>query len=467
MCASGLLLLVFHTAVPAVATCVDWTEETPVPPLVSWSGAPFHVTTGGQLESGYLGRSVIRWQGVMFDQDFWVWDVRDPAWPQEILHYAHQGAAGEEAYFGIDAARGDHLVVSIAGPLYVQRLVTALPDGAEDAPLPVVGPIALGEERAFHSDAEFAGNQLVYLDISVPGVVTTLAILPSDCAFTAPFALSDTIVLVGRDDGLLQVIDFTVPSAPVVHGSVPGTVRHWRLRDGDLVIGSTNSSLFAVDVSELEAPQIAWTIPLPGEAAVYHGDFAVFSFYQGPGSITRVYDVSQSVPVAISAPFGDYPVGALVWDGDVLYTGAGEAFDLQDPASPMLLGRAADVYGQVYVQSGELITSRGRYPLHCYDVTATDGLPPVQLALRANPNPFNPTTEVSFSVPHSGFVQLALYDVRGRTVRTLVAEALEGGRHSVRWDGRDERGRALPARVYLARLVSAGKARWCKLALVE
>ncbi len=58
-----------------------------------------------------------------------------------------------------------------------------------------------------------------------------------------------------------------------------------------------------------------------------------------------------------------------------------------------------------------------------------------QFALSQNyPNPFNPSTAISFTLPHSTFTILRVYDVLGREVSTLVADRMNAGTHSVRWD---------------------------------
>jgi len=87
---------------------------------------------------------------------------------------------------------------------------------------------------------------------------------------------------------------------------------------------------------------------------------------------------------------------------------------------------------------------------------------PKAFSLEQNyPNPFNPSTTISFGVPQpetggSGAlrVRLAVYDLRGALVRTLLDRELEPGFHSVVWDGHDNRGRNLPSGVYFCRLVS-------------
>ncbi len=61
---------------------------------------------------------------------------------------------------------------------------------------------------------------------------------------------------------------------------------------------------------------------------------------------------------------------------------------------------------------------------------------PTAFALHgASPNPFNPTTEISFDLPAAGDVQLTVYDVSGRRISTLVNGQMQAGRHSVRFSG--------------------------------
>jgi hypothetical protein len=69
-----------------------------------------------------------------------------------------------------------------------------------------------------------------------------------------------------------------------------------------------------------------------------------------------------------------------------------------------------------------------------------------------HPNPFHPTTEIPFTVDRTGRVFLAVYDVSGRRVRTLVDRTMMPGGHSVIWNGRDEKGNPAASGVYFYRL---------------
>jgi hypothetical protein len=88
-------------------------------------------------------------------------------------------------------------------------------------------------------------------------------------------------------------------------------------------------------------------------------------------------------------------------------------------------------------------------------VTAVQDKPiPNRFALHANvPNPFNPITTVSYDVPAAGgHVNIAIFDVAGRRVRTLVDEQRPAGVFSVEWKGEDDRGRQVASGVYFYRM---------------
>ncbi len=68
------------------------------------------------------------------------------------------------------------------------------------------------------------------------------------------------------------------------------------------------------------------------------------------------------------------------------------------------------------------------------------------------PNPFNPSTTIAYSVQRAGNVELRIYDLLGRKVRSLVQENKAAGQYSVPWDGRDDAGRRVASGAYLYEL---------------
>jgi flagellar hook assembly protein FlgD len=74
-------------------------------------------------------------------------------------------------------------------------------------------------------------------------------------------------------------------------------------------------------------------------------------------------------------------------------------------------------------------------------------------ALQGNyPNPFNPETRISFSLGQEGNVRVQVYNIKGQLVKNLLEERMESGQHSLIWDGRDDRGRAVGSGMYFYRL---------------
>jgi parallel beta-helix repeat protein len=81
------------------------------------------------------------------------------------------------------------------------------------------------------------------------------------------------------------------------------------------------------------------------------------------------------------------------------------------------------------------------------------------------PNPFNPTTTISFTVTQnavsgsdgSSFVTLEIYNIKGQKVKTLVNEALPAGEHSVVWDGKNANNKTVATGIYFYNLKIGNK----------
>ena len=75
---------------------------------------------------------------------------------------------------------------------------------------------------------------------------------------------------------------------------------------------------------------------------------------------------------------------------------------------------------------------------------------PDQITLAQNyPNPFNPTTTFSYELPETEFIMIAVYDMRGNRVATLVNEQQNPGVRSYSWNGTNDNGDVVAAGVYI------------------
>ncbi|MDO9391895.1 MAG: Ig-like domain-containing protein, partial [bacterium] len=95
-----------------------------------------------------------------------------------------------------------------------------------------------------------------------------------------------------------------------------------------------------------------------------------------------------------------------------------------------------------------------------YSSSPFDGrnLTPLTFGLgRMGPNPFIKGTTINYQLPQAGLVSMAVYNITGQRVRTLVSQNLPPGYYSQVWDGRNDGGRALSAGVYIVRLNASGR----------
>jgi len=86
------------------------------------------------------------------------------------------------------------------------------------------------------------------------------------------------------------------------------------------------------------------------------------------------------------------------------------------------------------------------------------GPPPSETMFdRPSPNPALGLLTLRFSLARETLVRLAIYDATGRRVRGLASGAQPAGEHALAWDLRDERGHAVRAGLYFARLDAEGR----------
>ena len=85
----------------------------------------------------------------------------------------------------------------------------------------------------------------------------------------------------------------------------------------------------------------------------------------------------------------------------------------------------------------------------------------------SSPNPFNPSTTISFSIPQDGKTRLTVYDIRGRLINVLMDGSLPAGKHSVVWDGKGSDGRDSASGIYFLKLDSMGESHSRKITLMK
>jgi hypothetical protein len=185
------------------------------------------------------------------------------------------------------------------------------------------------------------------------------------------------------------------------------------------------------------------------------GDSAEFHF-----TVANVGEATDSVEVHVTSLMG-WPISEDSWTlelnpSDSVDVVSAVTLPSDEPfAADLIACRAVSLTVPGQADSNEIYAS----------VETRAGVGPggqiVRFALMPNsPNPFSSSTLISFSIPSPLAVDLRIFDVRGRLVRTVVGPdsgILDPGIHTYVWDGRDHRGRRVASGIYFSRLDAGGR----------
>ncbi len=143
-----------------------------------------------------------------------------------------------------------------------------------------------------------------------------------------------------------------------------------------------------------------------------------------------------------------FPANTNVWSGAFSWTEA--VFDLSQYVGTakfrFVFGSDGYVGGEGWYVDDVLVLS---------DPVANDdpaAIPLVVKLMDNYPNPFNPSTTLSFSIPTADQVSLCIYNLKGQRVKDLAQGAMAAGKHSFVWDGMDNAGLPVASGIYLYRL---------------
>jgi hypothetical protein len=125
---------------------------------------------------------------------------------------------------------------------------------------------------------------------------------------------------------------------------------------------------------------------------------------------------------------------------------------------------ATDGTHDVYAENGPFTLTIDGSKLEIAD----NDLIPETFALHANyPNPFNPTTTISYDLPEQSQITLGIYDILGKQIKTLINQSQDAGSKIAIWDGTDNLGRQVSAGVYLYQIQAGAFTQTRKMLLLK
>ncbi len=282
-------------------------------------------------------------------------------------------------------------------------------------------------------------------------------------------------------------IDISDPTAPVVAGEITinPVFYDFAVAEPYLYVATYNDGLKIFDVSNPAAPTpVGAGIPEvafsgePIRIAVSGGH--AFVVVTGPNVGVRVVDVTNPLLPAIVGNFAFAPSTTgysevTARDSFFYFSANGilRAIDASDPTNPIeggniLLGDVSGINVDppfIYLLGlgGHILTLET-------DFVATDvgaGARSPFVLGQNHPNPFNPSTSISFQLPSPSRALLEIFDVRGSLVRTLADETMSAGPHQVEWNGRDDGGGIVGSGVYFYRLTAGGHSQAKKMVILK
>lgn len=229
---------------------------------------------------------------------------------------------------------------------------------------------------------------------------------------------------------------------------------------GDAIPLTLDGSAFAVDAGTDLA------IHPDGTAVVSSGSVDVYTVDLETGILTLLMSDNEAMGDGY-APHGSGLAFAADPTDDRLYlydvNGADEilVYDLMPPFTRDIL--YTPIIPSYNAGRGDLASFPGDILTAVNDDTPGHG---PFIGLTSFPNPFNPRTTLSFSVPEEQDVRVVVHDLAGRHVLTLHQGVLSAGKQRLSWDGNDAGGRAMPAGAYCVRVAGSGWGRSTKVLLL-
>jgi hypothetical protein len=294
-------------------------------------------------------------------------------------------------------------------------------------------------------------------------------------------AVSGSYAYVAAHSAGLRVIDVSDPSNPVEvgHCDTPGNALNVVVSGTYAYVANSVQGVRVVSISDPSNPTEVGYIDTPGnvyDVAVFGSYAYVADFFYG----MRVVDVTNPAnPVEVGfAGSGFTEIRGVEVSGSYAYIAGGLAglhiMDVTTPSNPVEVGyynTAGISYDMVVSGCYAYLADYFYFSIYdCSGAASVNPLPPsaeVPTSFTLNapfPNPFNPTTTISFTLPYLSRVKLEVFDITGRIVWRYSGAPLQmtSGTHTLTFNGAD-----LPSGIYLARLTSGKWSQTQKMVLVK
>ena len=252
--------------------------------------------------------------------------------------------------------------------------------------------------------------------------ITTLTVTP------APdwFGSSEITIIVTDENGLSDTSDFTLTVTPVNDSPEPFTLIYPTITDTFQVSTNTDETiLFYWHPSEDVDNEVIYKLTVTLD---YFGDVYIMEYEDITDSTTAISGYELAVLMTI--------LNLPRWTLDYSIEASDEEYTIESEAS--------------------------RFVLENTSLSLFDDVIPLSFKLHQNyPNPFNPVTTLRYDLPEDATVNITIYDMMGRQVKTLINGSQTAGYRSTQWNATNDAGSPVSAGIYLY-MIQSGEFRQTK-----
>jgi hypothetical protein len=296
-------------------------------------------------------------------------------------------------------------------------------------------------------------------------------------------ALSGNAAFVADYSFEFQVIDISDPNNPQPIGAraVSGHPMGIAISGNLAYFSMSYQGVCVVDISDPQNPQVLSVCTVAGDSRqISVKDNYVYTASREAG--VNIIDVSDpTAPVFVSniLPHPINDVSKCYVNEDNLYVIDQEwneirIYDLEDPRVPNLACVFPWYHGicDVSLVGNQLFAASSEFGLSVFDLSFLVPVDeqvssPIVPAIVNYPNPFNPETSITYSLPENGMADLRIYNLRGQCVRKLIHSEQTAGEHRMTWDGRDDQGHSMASGVYMCRIEANGDTQTHRMMLLK